>query len=123
MAITRQGFANRCRSSLSSNDWAQGGGLCAGRRVKIDQIDPDGLIATVQDRSGRSCEVYFDWSSAVRDKSVYASCSCPRYNQGQLCEHMAATILAVDQQSLDYRVPGRSLLEIVADDDVWEDDD
>ncbi|HEV3024576.1 MAG TPA: SNF2 helicase associated domain-containing protein, partial [Pirellulales bacterium] len=123
MAITRQGLANRCRSSLSSNDWAQGGGLCAGRRVKIDQIDPGGLMATVQDRNGKSNEVLFDWSAVQRDKSIYVECSCPRYDQGHLCEHVAATILAVDQQGLDYRVPGRGLLEIVAEDDVWEDDD
>src|SRR5690606_10632584 len=58
--------------------------------------------------------VVLDWSDASRG-DLYASCTCPRFEDGWNCKHIAAAIRAVDAIGLGKSVPGRSNLQLIPD--------
>jgi len=116
-------LARRCFKSLSSKEWNAGVRYCNLGCVTLSHVDSDELTVFVRGTAAKPYEVVLDWSLASADLVVVASCSCPRYDEGHLCKHIAAAVLFADEKQFGARVPGRGSLDLVSDDDFWEDDE
>ena len=117
-------LAERCRRSFSPKHWHAGILFYNLGAVKITASDAFGLQATVKGQTSRRDHVSLDWSLAREDASLIVSCTCPRYRHGDLCEHVAATILEADRQNLTARAPGRGTLDVIDEEESeWEFDD
>ena len=115
-------LADRCRRSISQKRWRDGGDYVAKGRVTIDDSDAAGLMASVKGSDFRPYRVGLDWSLADEDGLLFAGCTCPHFDEGHLCKHIAAVILAADLDSFSSRVPGRGDLDVIDDREEWEGD-
>lgn len=115
-------LADRCYDSFSAKRWSAGNQYSSAGLVRIKESAPLGLIAAVQGTAPSPYRVSLDWSLARADGVLIATCTCPNYQEGALCKHIAATIFEVDRRNLASRVPGRGMLEVIDDQDEWESD-
>lgn len=117
-----QSLADRCRRSFASKRWQAGLQYFDEGLVHIEELGPLGLYAVVQGSAALPYCVSLDWSLARAEGVLLASCNCPSYQEGDLCKHIAATILEADRRNLASRVPGRGTLDVMDDQDEWEAD-
>ena len=115
-------LADRCRHSFTAKRWRAGYQYCADDLVQIEETDALGLYAAVQGTAPSPYRVSLDWSLAKADGILIATCTCPNYQEGAVCKHIAATIFEADRRHLASRVPGRGALDVMDDQDEWESD-
>ncbi|MCP4202275.1 MAG: hypothetical protein GY769_10095 [bacterium] len=99
------------------------------KRVTIEIVEPEAVVAIVLGSRNIPYEVRLDWTEAASG-CLLASCDCPRFADYVPCKHLWATILASDRQGLSEQVPGSDPLFVEPeipegdwdqDDEVWED--
>lgn len=115
-------LADRCRNSISKHSWSAGEDYFYLRRVTIEMALDESLAALVAGSRTAPYTVALDWSMAQYDGQLEASCTCPHYQGGHFCKHVAATILQADKEGIGRLVPGRHKLEIIASDDAEADE-
>ena len=98
-------LAKRCFQEFDSRDWRRGQEYFQRGAVSIYDQDSASLEAGVKGSDPRPYDVRIDWSQA-RKKTLRVYCSCPRFDDVGLCKHVAATILAADEEGLGRMVPG-----------------
>ncbi|HVX60973.1 MAG TPA: SNF2-related protein [Pirellulales bacterium] len=108
-------LADRCRRSLSKRCWNAGAEYCRLRRVEIKETSKNGLTALVCGTQPEPYVVTLDWSSALDDELLAVCCTCPRFEDGYLCKHVAAVILQADKDGYGRHAPGRETLEVIED--------
>ncbi len=108
-------LADRCRRSLSKRTWNAGAEYCRLRRVEIEETSNNGLTALVRGTQPEPYVVTLDWSSALDDELLAVCCTCPRFEDGYICKHVAAVILQADKAGYGRHAPGRETLEIIED--------
>ncbi|HUY89704.1 MAG TPA: SNF2-related protein [Pirellulales bacterium] len=115
-----QKLADRCRHSFAPDYWQGGIHDYAVGAVKIAASDESGAQATVEREGSRPYQVSLDWELAAADALLIATCTCPNYCKGDLCEHIAATIFEIDRQGLSNLTPGRGTLDVIDEYGEWE---
>jgi hypothetical protein len=128
-------LAKRCAPGFGRRDWRRGADYFQSGAVSIFEQRSDGLRAKVQGSERSPYRVALDWSRA-RLNQLLVDCSCPRFDDVGLCKHVAATILAADDQNLGALIPGQGILLIAAanndhathdasdaDEEDWSDED
>ncbi|MCH5375731.1 MAG: SWIM zinc finger family protein, partial [Planctomycetes bacterium] len=114
-------LASCCTHSFEPRTRSRGQSYFYGQSVEITAY-LDGCVEAYVEGSRRSpYEVVLDWSRADR-RMLEASCTCPHYEDGFLCKHIWATILAVDASHLVDDVPESYRLDVVHDDEIDDDD-
>jgi superfamily II DNA or RNA helicase len=115
-------LAKRCVPGFEARDWRRGADYFQSGAVSIFEQRSDGLRAKVQGTERSPYRVALDWSRAKQNQ-LLVHCSCPRFDDVGLCKHVAATILAADDQSLGAMIPGQGVLLIAAanNDDATDD--
>ena len=116
-------LVDRCRQSFSAKRLRAGLSYYAQGLVKIDKVDALRLEASVQGSASEPYRVSLDWSLALDDCVLIASCTCPSYEQGDICKHIAATIWQADREGCAARVPGGHALDVIDDQSEWIADD
>jgi superfamily II DNA or RNA helicase len=64
-------------------------------RVVLKQVGASRVDATVRGSYGMRYKVALEWTQDATE--ILATCTCPYYEGGDLCKHLWATILAVEQ--------------------------
>ncbi|HEX5443015.1 MAG TPA: DEAD/DEAH box helicase [Pirellulales bacterium] len=116
-------LAIRCQRAFGQREWRVGGYYCVTGRVTITAVDEAGLDALVKGSAPEPYELLIDWSESDQDRALRASCTCPRFRDGHLCKHIAATLLAADRQQVAFSPPGSGALSVLpldGIDDEWE---
>jgi hypothetical protein len=67
-------------------------------RVRFVSSDELGIEARVSGSERRPYEVELEWGE--REGEVFTKCSCPHYDDGNFCKHIAATFIAADAAGL-----------------------
>jgi len=119
-------LAHLCSRSFESRTRSRGNSYYYGGCVQIVDQHGSGVTAVVEGTRPDPYEVDIDWSQAALGE-IEAHCSCPHYDDGFLCKHIWATLLAVDAQGLADDVPRRARFDVCheldLDDEPLADDD
>ena len=83
------------RSAFLAQDRARGHSYYLGGRVSDLQINPAEISAVVRGSRRGGYEVSIDLSEA-KQGLVAGHCTCPRFQDGSLCKHLWAVVLAAD---------------------------
>jgi superfamily II DNA or RNA helicase len=102
-------LAKRCAHATDSRDWRRGEEYFRRGAVEIVDHGPTSLEAAVKGSASAPYIVDLDWSEADQ-RTLYVSCSCPRFDDCAMCKHVVATIFAADAAGLSGSVPGRTAL-------------
>jgi hypothetical protein len=113
-------LAQRCAASFNTNDKRRGEVYFYSRRVKIIRQEQDFIEAQV--RGSQRYEVEFRVDDD-ESENLYAWCSCPRFEDGFLCKHLWATLLAIDADGRGDPSPGFHSLRVIQDDDLFLDEE
>jgi superfamily II DNA or RNA helicase len=89
--------------------------------VEITAYLDDCVEAEVEGSARSPYQVVLDWSAAGQG-ILRATCSCPHYEDGFLCKHIWATILAADALGLGNDLPASRRLNVVHDDNMQEEE-
>ena len=89
--------------------------------VELLECHRERVSAAVRGSGHEPYSVYLDWSRAA-EREVEASCTCPRYQDGFLCKHIWATMLAVDSQGLTSSLRGTTRLYVAHEFDLVDDE-
>jgi superfamily II DNA or RNA helicase len=117
-----------CRQFFDDNSRIRGDEYFRKRRVRILGVDSDRVCAKVTGTAGYTYEVDIDLSN-LPDHVIVGECTCPRFNQGDLCKHIWATLRQIQQQKVipdEYGLVDLVLLhahESVEDEDEDDDND
>ncbi len=104
-------LAARCSAVFDSTSRQRGNAYYYGGCVTVTERYHGGVRALVRGSSAQPYQVKIDWSQAD-EREVEAYCSCPRYQDGVLCKHLWATMLAVDAQGLANALRGSARLYV-----------
>jgi hypothetical protein len=119
-------LAQRCRDEFERRDWLRGVHYFQANAVKFIGDTFDGVTAEVRGSHGNHYIVAVSWKKARKHKELQVTCECPRFDDGYLCKHIAATLLAFDAKGSSHLVPGQGKLAVeFADesDSDWDDED
>ena len=106
-------LAARCSKAFSRRDWKHGQEYFEQNRVKIVQTKNWMLHAKVRGSEARPYDVWLDWTDAeVLELEV--ECTCPRFEDVEICKHVAATILAADHEGIGETIPDLGLLGLTS---------
>ena len=97
-------LANSLGSGFSSTTRNRGRAYFLSGRVRISQSSDDHLTATVSGSRRTPYSVEIDWSD-IMDGQIIATCTCPHYEDGFLCKHIWATLLAMEDGSWSDEMP------------------
>ncbi len=116
-------LSNRCSSEFGSRIQARGRDYALQNAVTIVDLEAHGIEADVHG-SNTTYEVSIDWSDEANGL-LHADCNCPHFADGNLCKHVWATLLTIDQQHIFSTVGGPELSVKAMDlgDDNWIDDE
>ncbi|MBX9789684.1 MAG: DEAD/DEAH box helicase [Pirellulales bacterium] len=109
-------LVKRCQRQFSQGDWQKGLSYERTNRVSILDASGDRLYADVVGTRPQPYEVLLDWSGA-RQGVLAVDCSCPRFAEVGVCKHVAAAIIAADQQGYGGQALGSGQLYLEALDD------
>ena len=112
-------LAARCSAVFDSTARQRGSAYYYGGCVTLTERQHGGVRALVRGSSAQPYQVHLDWSHAD-EREVEAFCSCPRYQDGILCKHLWATMLAVDAQGLANGLRGSSRLYVAHEFDLLD---
>ena len=114
-------LADRCSHNFNGGIRQRGTEYHRQRRVQIRKLVETGVSARVRGNGGRY-DVDLDWGD--RPGVVEASCDCPYFAGGDLCKHVWAALLALDERSTPPELAGSGRLNVVdrSSDDRHEDD-
>jgi superfamily II DNA or RNA helicase len=115
-------LADRCRKQFLAKDWSRGCAYFADDAVTYIDDDEYGISAEVEGSSNNVYHVVITWQNLKRHNSLDVSCTCGRFDDGYLCKHIAATILAVDDQGINDRIPGAGPLKLEFSEEDLKDD-
>ncbi len=115
-------LASRCAGDFDSRVQSKGRSYFLANRVELVAQFPFGVEALVEGSERSPYEVTINWEAA-RDGELAAKCTCPHFNGGDLCKHVWATLLAVDQAGLASRVTGKRRLYVLDNDELSDEDD
>jgi len=83
--------------------------------VRLGPVDENGVLARVRGSRTAPYVVLVDWGDAEWGDGLTVSCDCPRFEDGALCKHLWATLLALDGAGEGRWVPGKGKLELHPD--------
>ena len=86
-------------SSFSSRTRSRGWAYFNSEQVRNVAADDWHVTAEVSGSRRTPYSVEIDWSNMV-DGEIFATCTCPHYEDGYLCKHIWATLLEIDQRGL-----------------------
>ena len=113
-------LAQRCSHQFSAQTRQRGQGCFSGGHVDLSVIGS--IAAAYVHGSGENVyDVDLEWGEKAN--SLFAGCSCPHFQDGFLCKHLWATLLAVDNEGFGDEVPGSGRVQIADFEDDWEDDE
>jgi superfamily II DNA or RNA helicase len=92
-----------CSNHFEPRTRSRGYAYFYGDCVDIVESTEDGVCALVEGSRADPYQVAIDWSREDAFE-VRAWCTCPHYEDGFLCKHIWATMLAVDQAGLARRL-------------------
>jgi len=85
----------RCRDYFGPQIQVRGQDYFRRGRVELVHLDRSSVEARVKGSYRSEYEVRLDWSDARRGR-ISGSCTCPYFEDGFLCKHLWATLLAVE---------------------------
>jgi hypothetical protein len=88
-----------CSQFFDNRSRLRGDEYFRNRRVRILGVDSDRVCAKVTGSAGYTYEVDIDLSN-LPDRVIVGECTCPRFNQGDLCKHIWATLRQIQQQKV-----------------------
>jgi superfamily II DNA or RNA helicase len=88
-------IVEECAASFSAGSRTRGRAYFQQNRVLLKQARASGVHATVRGSYGMRYTVALEWTPDTPD--ILATCTCPYYEGGDLCKHLWATMLAVEQ--------------------------
>jgi superfamily II DNA or RNA helicase len=125
-------LCDRCVHNFDSRDWRHGAEYFRRGAVFIAECGPTAMEAEVEGSTSSPYFVHLDWSEA-QENTLLVWCSCPRFLDMGLCKHVAATIMAAEDDGISPLLPGKGPLYIEPvegpdavidkDGEVWELDD
>ena len=121
-ASARRKLADRCIGSFSAGAWQAGSDFFRQGLVVVDEVTGDGFRAFVHAGRGEPFGVTVDLVEAD-DGLIRTSCTCSRFDDDIVCEHVAACLMEADEGQVVV-VVGSEPLEVVCDDsysDVYDD--
>ena len=105
---------------MSIDNWLQffkpevrnsGQALLSKAKVSLTQLSDTEIHAFVQ--ASASIKVTFR-SQSIDSQNISADCTCPRSKKGQLCKHIWAVLLTIQQKHLDF-LSGKSEMHKILD--------
>lgn len=107
-------LTERCADAFSFNSRAKGFDYFKSGRVSVEIVASSMIIAEVQGSD------LYDVSLSTRidgpSKKLFVSCPCPHYQDGYLCKHIWATLIAVEQKRIPLPITPQGSIEIVQED-------
>ncbi len=101
-------LADRCGDEFDKGVRTRGEKYVREKRVTFDALNVRGAVASVTGEGNYA--VVLDWSSSA-DDILYASCSCPYFDDHCICKHLWAVLREIDAR--DGGPPGENKLEII----------
>ena len=94
---------NRCRRDISARDRERGYTYFRQGRVRLSHLLPTAALAVVE-----GTEDYFvAVEGEAADRGILqVMCSCPRFEDGDTCKHVWATVLTMDAEDESWRIRG-----------------
>jgi SNF2 family DNA or RNA helicase len=111
----------RCSAVFDATTRQRGSAYYYGHCVTLTERRQGAVRAAVRGSGAQPYQVRLDWSHAD-EREVEAYCSCPRYQDGLLCKHIWATMLAVDAQGLANGLRGTARLYVAHEFDAIDDE-
>ena len=93
-------LSQRCQKSFDRMSVNLGFVVYRQPGVKLTRTSRTSVLVRIGKSLSERLEVEVDWGDAVLGE-VNAYCDCDQYNDGKLCPHIWATLLAVDRQGID----------------------
>lgn len=108
-------LAPRCADAFDAGERSRGVSYFSEGRVRLGPVDENGVLARIRGSRSSPYVVLVDWGDAEWGDGLTVSCDCPRFEDGALCKHLWATLLALDDAGEGRWVPGRGKLELNPD--------
>ncbi|NQU24022.1 MAG: DEAD/DEAH box helicase [Candidatus Nealsonbacteria bacterium] len=94
------------KSAFSTRTRDRGRAYFNAGRVRLSDVDANYVEAEVSGSRHTPYSVEIDWV-AGGDGAVDATCTCPHYEDGNLCKHIWATLLTIDRDGIASHLPNR----------------
>jgi|GEM_PF-315664 len=108
-------LAPRCADAFDAGERSRGVSYFSEGRVRLGPVDENGVLARVRGSRSAPYAVLVDWGDAEWGDGLTVACDCPRFEDGSLCKHLWATLLALDGAGEGRWVPGKGKLELHLD--------
>ena len=79
------------------------------------EVEETRVRARVDGDEGQTFAVGVDWSMVPEKRALHTFCNCRLFASGEACEHVWATLLALDESSPDSQPPGADRLSVRKD--------
>ncbi|HEX7880365.1 MAG TPA: hypothetical protein VF720_13200, partial [Candidatus Eisenbacteria bacterium] len=116
-------LSRRCFEEFTDLAREAGAALHAAGQVRLGSPGPTGISGKVGEKGKEVERPELDWSWADSRGVLWVSCGCDDFEEGRLCAHLWALIVAMDERNLARLVPGKGPLEVLDDEAADEEED
>lgn len=103
MALKSMSLVDQCRRHFDSRVVSRGNSYYKNGHVEIDKTSATHIVAFV-DGNYDEYRVIIHWDHFTSNV-LSAKCQCPHFDEGYLCKHVWATLLAIDNSRIANRIP------------------
>ena len=113
-------LADRCQHEFTASVRNKGRSYFRSRSVSLVEQSPTSVKAKVRGSAAEPYAVSIDWTFGPGEPLLLVGCTCPYFSGGELCKHVWATLLDLDNKRIGNRVPGYGRLNVEMDDEFLD---